>query len=322
MAERRRTVVDLFCGGGGFSEGARLAGWSVALAVDSDPDVLGVHRANHPSTVHVCATLPCDEVDALVERHARDDAAHVHASPPCQNVSQANRRASTDAVDASLRLVTWYVERMVALRPASWTMEQVNAPSVRCALEEIRRRRPDAVDFVVVDAADFGVPQHRRRLIVGPPWLIERLRRCAPVDPVVSVRDVLPDAPGTHVQSTTTNTPCRRGGDATHRPLRPDEHLRDTDGASYTILARQPPWWANAAGDRVRRLTPRECAQIQSFPPEYDLSTVTNAVAQRAIGNAVPPRLAARVLALAAEGSPHPEASSRRSRNARTARRA
>lgn len=292
-------VVDLFCGGGGFSEGARAAGCDVVLAVDCDAEALQVHASNHPSTTHVCARLPDDALHARLLDHVREGA-HVHASPPCQKLSQANRRATSDDVDASLSLVRWYLDFVVAARPRTWTMEQVGVPAVRDVLRRARDAHPEVVDFLVVDVSDFGVPQNRRRVLAGPPALVERLRKRTASAPA-SVRDLVPDAPATHVQSTTTNTPVRGEADRTHRPLRPEEHVRAVDGPSYTILARQAPWWCDARGTRLRRLTPQECALVQTFPPEYNLSRVRTTAAQRIVGNAVPPRLAADVMRTVAQ---------------------
>eukprot|EP00966_Prymnesium_polylepis_P232684 5381564-Prymnesium_polylepis.1 len=70
-------VVDLFCGIGGFSEGARQAGHTVILAIDADEQALQTHKVNHPDCETVLTTLP-DGLPPL----PRD--AHWHASPPCQ----------------------------------------------------------------------------------------------------------------------------------------------------------------------------------------------------------------------------------------------
>lgn len=287
-------VVDLFCGGGGFSEGARRAGCDVVLAVDCDDDALEVHRANHPETEHVNATLPSDDVANRLAGYV-SDGAHIHASPPCQKLSQANRRVQESDVTHSLSLVQWYIDTILCLRPASWSMEQVNVPAIRNLLERARETHPEHIDYLVVDVADFGVPQNRRRIVAGMPSLVDHLRqRVEHSGNKTCVRDVIPNAPGSHIQSTTTNTPIRdpTGRAISHRPLRPDEHIRSTNGASYTILARNAPWWADEHGTRIRRLTTGECALIQTFPSSYDFSSVKSSAGQRVVGNAVPPSLA------------------------------
>ena len=59
-------VVDLFCGVGGFSEGARLAGHRVVLAVDGNKNALDAHKLNHPSAVHELAILPAENLVQLL----------------------------------------------------------------------------------------------------------------------------------------------------------------------------------------------------------------------------------------------------------------
>ena len=51
----RPIVIDLFAGGGGASEGIRMAiGCDPAVAVNHDPKAIAMHKANHPGTQHVC----------------------------------------------------------------------------------------------------------------------------------------------------------------------------------------------------------------------------------------------------------------------------
>ena len=286
-------LVDLFCGGGGFSEGARLAGCRTVLAVDCDAKALEVHEENHPDAEHMCAELPSEDVERRIAHHV-ERGAHLHASPPCQLLSQANRNCRSE--ENPLSMVSWYIAFVLSTRPRSWTMEQVGVPLVRNFLASIRKMHPDVVDFVLVNASAYGVPQDRKRLIAGPPHLISALRTHPPTIPKPRVRDVFPHPPGTHIQSTTTNTPCR-GTTSTHRPLLPNEHIRSIDQCCYTILARQAPWWCDEHGTRIRRLTPNECASIQTFPSDYNFSQACNSVVQRIVGNAVPPRLAAVIMA-------------------------
>ena len=104
-------VVDLFCGCGGFSEGARQAGSSARIAVDNDTDCVRVHKKNHPDCNTLLLNLPCDieEVDNMV-----NDGCHIHASPSCQKLSQANRVVKLDeasmAEDLVICVLTMYIK--------------------------------------------------------------------------------------------------------------------------------------------------------------------------------------------------------------------
>ncbi|MBU1040170.1 MAG: hypothetical protein KKF77_03600 [Proteobacteria bacterium] len=50
--------VDLYCGGGGASEGFRMAtGRDPDVAVNHDPKAIAMHQANHPGTLHICQDM-------------------------------------------------------------------------------------------------------------------------------------------------------------------------------------------------------------------------------------------------------------------------
>lgn len=119
-------VVDLFCGGGGFGVGARLAGVRNLYAVDRDPDRLRVYtaavRAVGPPVCNVttrcCDLDDPDAWDALRDELQRgmsiypDARVHIHASPPCGAVSAANHRRKEQQPQglAFLKLASRFIE--------------------------------------------------------------------------------------------------------------------------------------------------------------------------------------------------------------------
>ena len=194
--KKRVQSVDLFCGGGGFSTGALSAGAEVVLSIDCWMPALNVHHANHPTTMHLCIPLgpecencgigtdlkdePCtrqmgdeeivfehhDWVDKMMEplakliRHFLDDDAHfhLHGSPPCQELSNASNHKS----EGGMLLVNWFLDFVKYIQPDSWSME--NVVGVRKYLIA------DNVPHVVLNSADFGVPQTRKRVFAGAGW--------------------------------------------------------------------------------------------------------------------------------------------------------
>jgi site-specific DNA-cytosine methylase len=182
-------VVDLFCGAGGFSQGAHLSGrTTVALAVDSDPHMLSLHHFNFPGAKHVLASLGGDKDEFVAALLAFVDGRpwHLHGSPPCQSFSIANRSGGhqTGGDDERSNLTFWFLE-VVALvtaatapnPPASWSMEQVPT-----ALKQIRRAFPHlnpeadeydaAVQQRVVYGWEFGAPTLRKRVFLGEGWTL------------------------------------------------------------------------------------------------------------------------------------------------------
>lgn len=162
-------VVDLFCGAGGTSLGATMAGCRVVLAVDSWTDALAVHKHHHTGTIHMNKKLGTQKPSEFVAdimncvRSQMTDPnthLHVHASPPCQHISSTNSKRD---VNAGLILVRWTLDLMKALALSaiqfSFSIEQVAHPHVA------RLFIDNNVAFKVISMGDYGVPQTRRRLL-------------------------------------------------------------------------------------------------------------------------------------------------------------
>jgi DNA (cytosine-5)-methyltransferase 1 len=97
-------IVDLFAGGGGASTGIEQAvGRSVDIAINHDPDAIGMHAANHPSTRH----YNCDiwQVDPVIVCQGKP-VGYLHASPDCTDHSQA-KGGQPRAQEMGIRNIAW-----------------------------------------------------------------------------------------------------------------------------------------------------------------------------------------------------------------------
>lgn len=154
-------VIDLFAGAGGFTEGAISAGAKVAVAIDLwEPAVL-LHRHNQPNVLMVQHELGNLRKDVqLIRKYlARylNHHVHLHGSPPCQALSNASR---TDA-SQGMGMVLHFLDLVDAIQPDSWSMENV---------VPMRKRLPEGTPSIILNSADYGVPQTRRRCIAGSGW--------------------------------------------------------------------------------------------------------------------------------------------------------
>lgn len=165
--------IDLFAGAGGLSLGFEQAGFDVVAAVEIDPIHCAVHEYNFPR----CVMLP-RSVTGLTGAEIRKRAKIgrqridvVFGGAPCQGFSLIGQRALDDPRNS---LVRDFVRIVTELRPSYFVFENVKGLTVgrhRDFLEELidafneagyRTRLP----WKVLDAAEFGVPQHRERLIL------------------------------------------------------------------------------------------------------------------------------------------------------------
>lgn len=276
-------VVDLFCGIGGFSCGARQAGHHIVLAVDNNKDLLQCHAQNSPDCQHVCTELPAELPLPVSGKW------HLHGSPPCTKLSIMQPIQPQDEREHAIDLVAWFLNLALTAGATSWTMEQVAHKAVISQLEELKRRHPLKADWLCVDAVNYEVPQRRRRVIAGSPFLIANLRFFRSKKRKLTVRDVLPNPPCEFLRNSLYSRPDPSTGEKVEVALQ--DKLRSVDKASFTILATGHLKWATSDGTVLRHLKGAEKALIQTFPVDYALPK-SNMDSLVGVGNAVPPRLA------------------------------
>jgi site-specific DNA-cytosine methylase len=168
-------------------------------------------------------------------------------------------------------------------------MEQVNHRFVREKLTCMKRKSPTKIDWIVVDAADYGIPQHRKRIIAGSPFLISTLRNFRLNKRKRCIRDVIDDPPRNFTRNSLYSRPDHRTGEMMPVPMK--DQLRSIDKPSFTILAGGHLKWSDSEGNVLRHFRGDEAALIQTFPQDYKLPW-NNVEALQGVGNAVPPLLA------------------------------
>lgn len=181
----RPLAIDLFSGAGGFALGFEQAGFDVVAALEYDPIHAAVHEFNFPNTAVVCddaATVEIGRIVGAIERgrraHGHEDGwdGQLHAvfgGPPCQGFSTMGKRAADDARN---RLTFAFASIVRELRPAFFALENVpgmpsapgtgDRPLLQELLARFRRYGYRVLPHQIVNAASFGVPQDRRRLIL------------------------------------------------------------------------------------------------------------------------------------------------------------
>lgn len=340
------TAVSLYTGAGGLDLGFEAAGFETRVAVEMDDDCVTTLLANRPwpvihRSIHdvsstallSAAGLEPGEADVLI------------GGPPCQPFSKCGYWATGDArrlEDPRASTVEAYLRVLRDIRPRAFLMENVAGLAFRGkdeGIELIRRivasinreqNTSYGVELMVLNAADFGVPQIRERAFLIGARDGSRFGQLAPsyrpVDAGPKGRQLalkldLPryrnawDAIG-DLEDDDDPQLSLRGKWADLLPSIPEgsNYLYHTDrGEGLPLfgwrrrfwnfllkLAKNQPSWTLTAQPgpatgpfhwKNRRLSARELCRLQTIPDDYRVLGALNTV-QRQLGNAVPSALA------------------------------
>ena len=332
-------VADLFAGAGGLTEGFRRVGFSPVAAVEYDKWAARTYAANFGHHVMAC---PIEEVkvrrtgDGLVWNGFGVDGEQVEfetpnvdvlvGGPPCQGFSPLGRMNDWDFEDPRNKLWKHYVRILDVLEPKVFVLENVPELLKSPEFERLRRhvQKKYDLDFGILNAANYGVPQARKRAIV----IGSRIGKATlPVATTVrkTVRDAIGDLPfvptgeNWHVGRNPTPKSVLRykavppGGNRfdlmKKRPdITPACWLNKPTG-STDVFGRM--WWDQPAPtirteffkpekgrylhpEAHRPITIREAARLQMFPDSF-VFLGSNVQVAKQIGNAVPIGLAERI---------------------------
>lgn len=168
---RSLICVDLFCGAGGLTEGFRKAGFTSAFAVDFDEQAVQTFRYNHPDTV--CLHRDVQSLSGKEILHAaglKSGSVDVLCGgPPCQGYSLAGPRIANDPKNhlfLDFVRLTSELEPRVVLFENVEGIKSMQGGNVVCAIFQEFERIGYCCEARILNAADYGVPQHRPRFIL------------------------------------------------------------------------------------------------------------------------------------------------------------
>lgn len=313
-------TIDLFSGAGGLSFGLKKAKFSPVLSVEIDSHAVATYKRNFKNT-----EVYGDDVRKLSFKRFNGSVGLVVGGPPCQPFSVAgSQRSFNDPRD----MIPEFIRAVKEVSPKAFLMENVaglysarHRAYLQTAIQHLSELGY-AIQVDVHNAADFGVPQDRRRLIIvgtreegyefpapqyGPGKkyayrpagaAIENAPEDAPNRAIVTYakKPVLRPSPFAgmlvngggrpiNLERPSQTIPASAGGNRTH--------IVDPEGLLVDYHAHLMDGGRPRQGvvEGVRRLTVRESARLQTFPDEFKFEGPTSAQ-YRQIGNAVPPRLA------------------------------
>lgn len=330
--------VSLFSGAGGLDIGLERAGFSCLYASDIDGSAFATLAANRKlNPPHLGqAVIEQADISKLTGTHVlaqigaqRGQVPLLVGGPPCQSWSSAGHQKGW--LDPRGRLFDDFV-RMAEELDVRWLMfENVRGlltargpDGVPGSALELIRQKLLRVGFQtqvhLLNAADYGVPQRRVRLVVfgfrvghqldfpmpshskngHAPWvsMCEALNSLQSITPDEIIRpnanllaQLIGLRPGTGVKSPGKAEATRPGG---HWGYKQGAFIADTALPARTVTANAQQDWIVDPSLGLRRLCPRECAALQTFPPNW-VFVGKRTDQYRLIGNAVPPILAQQV---------------------------
>lgn len=332
--------VDLYCGAGGFTLGFRNAGLSALVSADMNDRVRDAHAANFPDIPFVHGDISLPSVQNQIAASAGQRPFAVVGGPPCQGFSIFGKRRISSAKhgaarDPRNRLVMSFVDIVGRLMPRWVVMENVpgfasmaKGEFVDALTNGLRAHGYQTIEHRVIDAADYGVPQHRRRFLLIAnrtghiiPWPKRKFFE-TPHDwqkPFRTVGEVISDLAEESSHSIhTCHVPMN------HRPLHVERYRRIKEGEKLDVdalpkhlqrgyrteqirnfshvfrrLHRDLPSLTLVPGHNAfpvhpwldRSLTVREAARLQTFPDDVRFVGARQDQCIQ-VGNAFPPLLA------------------------------
>ena len=325
-------AIDLFCGVGGMTYGMKKAGINVLGGIDIDSKIGEVYKSNNHPSLFINKDIRYVTGQEILELFGDSHGPRILAGcAPCRPFSIINREGGRQHPDYSL--LDSFSRLIREVEPDGVIME--NVPGITSSGKAIFQRFLNTLravklnpSYAIVDAADFGVPQHRKRLFLIASREAPKIPRLTngprTKREYKTVRDAIskfPPIESGHRDTGPRNHSCKaleqvnitrikltpkNGGSRNQVPkeLWIPTHLKH-DGYSDTYGRMS---WNEPAPtltcrcvsisngrfahpEQDRGISIREAATLQTFPKRYRFPT-SFTLAQIAIGNAVPPLLA------------------------------
>lgn len=314
LNESSLNLISLFCGGGGLDLGLGFAGFKSLAVSDITPAFVETVTTNLPHAQGLVIDAMELTAEQLQEKAGTKDIDLVAAGPPCQAFSVLGRRGALD--DPRGKLALKYFSLVAEIKPKAFLFENVPGLISVNKGEDWKKLLAYAKDITgyhlqstKLNAARFGIPQHRERVIVV--GFREDVAFQFPDKPSgIGAQEFLKDgralSPSRWALEEVTGLPNHvirpHGAKVSQRyaaiPQGGRDKIDHTDRIDPTRPSRTVLVGSSAGGgrphihpDEHRVITVREAARLQSFPDWYSFCGASTAQ-YRQTGNAVPPLLA------------------------------
>ncbi len=168
MTKNKVNAIDLFCGCGGLSYGFEQAGINILLGIDNDSTALDVFEKNHKNAKSICGDITqiaYKEIRSIIGNQNID---LIIGGPPCQGMSLSGPRKFDDPRN---KLYLSYIRLVEEIQPKAFVIENVPGlvslfgGQIKDNIINKFNNLGYTVNYRVLCAADYGVPQNRKRVI-------------------------------------------------------------------------------------------------------------------------------------------------------------
>ncbi len=300
--------IDLFCGAGGLTQGMKQAGLNPVASVEISPIASATHRRNFPHCRHFCGDITSLNIKNWLEGIKYEDIHIVAGGPPCQGFSVAGRRDPNDPRNILFRQ---FVRVVAEIKPLYVVMENVpgiltmqKGAIMNAIIEAFAEIGYPNMSVMVLEAAEYGVPQFRARAI----FIANRLGLPNPYpkpqltpECYIPIESAISDLPEYTPLPEINHEWTRHSKEFMERLAKVPAggSLYETFYDAYKRQYKGLPSMTvkeNHGGTHIhpylnRVISAREMARLQTFPDSFIFEgTMKKAMWQ--IGNAVPPCLA------------------------------
>mgnify|MGYP001172757692 CR=1 FL=1 len=284
--------ADQFCGFGGSSEGAKMAGYSVVWAGNHWPTAIQVHEINHQQTTHACEDITLTNYSEI------PDIDFLMSSPECKGFSTASQPRRNAGHEKS-RHLPWAVVQCLEVKRPEWLFVENVPRFLRWPAFNAWKKAIESFGYEtethILCATNHGVPQLRYR-----PFVIGRLGRkpnlhFTEADEIPVIGDFLEDtdkgwkpiskaSKGDKGRFKAGREKCGRTFISQmttgHKGVPLDEPIRTLTTQDH---------WKLVDGDNYRQLTVRELSRAMGFSKDYTIPDVGRTNSVIGFGNAVCP---------------------------------
>lgn len=205
------TVIDLFCGAGGFSYGFKQAGFDVVLGIDNNANKLTTYKKN------ITPSIIQENIQLITKRHIKDMVGDcsidvVIGSPPCQFFSNGtNKKSNPCPVNFFLNhfLLFEFIRIIDIIRPKFFIIENVPKffnSSIAYYGQFLLSQLNYTINLEIIDCANYGLPQKRKRgFLIGN--TLHKNIYLKPQTNTASIRDAISDLETLEPLAQNTHTP-------------------------------------------------------------------------------------------------------------------